>query len=589
MKAPISRNRQSIIGAIFILLTATLAVAPQLIRGTSCGHDFDFHLVSWLDALDSWRHGVFYPHWTPSPNYGAGEPRFIFYPPLTWMLGAVLGAILPWSAVPITLTFLLLAATGFATRALARYALSDSAATLAGCITIFSGYTLYTAYERSAFAELSGGFWIPLALLLVLHERPSAQPQFLWRRTFDGSAGPLALVVAGSWLSNAPLGVMTCYLLAGFALAVALLTRSWAPFIRAVVASALGIGLTAVYLVPAAVEQRWVDIRQATDDPGLLIQNSWLFAHHADPQLKLHDVELFKVSIIAVLMIGLAIAAVLIAWLRGTLPGKRRFWLPLALIPLAVLFLQFPASFPVWNALPKLHFLQFPWRWLVVLEAPLGILLAAAIWPASRPRKAAIVATCTIAFIAATILAGRFYFESCYPEDAIPSMLASFSNGDGFEGTDEYEPPGADDSIVPLRLPGACLVTDPTAILGAGDPDSTPEWSPDQHTCQAVFPLIKPAADHLRVQAATSHPGYLILRLRSYPAWQVRVNGQPLSLIRRDDGLMAVPVPSGPVDVTIDWTTPTDVLIGRVISFLALILLACLSFIERRAAQPRLS
>ena len=78
---------------------------PQLIRGNSCGHDFDVHLVSWLDCVNAWRHGIPYPHWTPSPNYGAGEPRFVFYPPLTWMLGAALGLILPWHLAPIALTF----------------------------------------------------------------------------------------------------------------------------------------------------------------------------------------------------------------------------------------------------------------------------------------------------------------------------------------------------------------------------------------------------------------------------------------------------------------------------------------------------
>ena len=59
------------------------------------------------------------------------------------------------------------------------------------------------------------------------------------------------------------------------------------------------------------------------------------------------------------------------------------------------------------------------------------------------------------------------------------------------------------------------------------------------------------------------HAGYLVLRLRSYPAWQVKVNGQPAaSLPLRDDGLMAVPVPQGPVDVTVDWTATPDVILG---------------------------
>ena len=205
-----------------------------------------------------------------------------------------------------------------------------------------------------------------------------------WRRALDGSAVLLALVIAGAWLSNAPLGVMASYLLAAVALIVAVLQRSWAPILRSVVAVTLGIGLSAIYLVPAAVEQKWVQIRQATDDPGLAIENSFLFGRHADPNLELHDVELWRVSIIAVIMIGLALVCLFIAWRRGRLPGQRSWWIPLALIPVFVLLLQLPVSLPIWNALPKLRFLQFPWRWLVVTEAPLGIFIAAAIWPTRR-------------------------------------------------------------------------------------------------------------------------------------------------------------------------------------------------------------
>ena len=86
------------------------------------------------------------------------------------MLGAALGALLPWTLVPVALIFLLLAGTGLATRALARQALTDGAATLAGCVALFSGYALFTAYERTAFAELAGGFWIPLVLLYALRD-----------------------------------------------------------------------------------------------------------------------------------------------------------------------------------------------------------------------------------------------------------------------------------------------------------------------------------------------------------------------------------------------------------------------------------
>ena len=508
------------------------------------------------------------------------------------MLGAALGAVLPWNMVPVVLTFLVLAATGMATRTLARQAFDDGAATLAGCAALFSGYTLFTAYERSAFGELTGGFWIPLLLLLALRDKNPTEK--IIKRAFDGSAVLLALVVAGAWLSNAPLGVMASYLLVAVALAAALLEKSWAPVLRATTAAALGIGLAADYLIPAAWEQRWADIRQATDDPGLMIENSWLFARHANPLLALHDVELWRVSMIAVAMIAVALTGLLVSRMRNTLPEKLCWWFPLALIPQVVLFLQLNISLPVWNLLPKLRFLQFPWRWLVVLEAPMAIFFASAVWPARRWRRVAVAALCAMFFLAATVAAGKLFFQICDEEDNVIAMTQVYSAGSGFQGTDEYAPPGADDSILAEGLPANCLTDDPTIELGAresdGDADSVPVWQAAQGSCEATFASSGSQPEHLRIAAFAPHAGFLILRLHSYPAWLVKVNGQPVTdLPRREDGLMAVPVPQGSVNLTVDWTTTQDVLAGRWISALALLMLAVLWFIERRLNRPRLS
>ena len=661
-------------GPALILLAAAVAAAPQVLHGPSCGHDFDFHLVSWFDCLNSWRHGILSPHWAASANFGAGEPRFVFYPPLTWMLGAALGLILPWTLVPIALTFLLLAATGLATRALARQMLPDGAATLAGCAALFSGYALFTAYERAAFGELAGGCWIPLLLLFALSPSKRSpvcgEPELeecnvphpfrtergkdgarsflvspICRRAFDGSAAPLALVVAGCWLANLPLGVMACYLLAAIAVAAALLARSWAPMLRAALAAALGLGLTAVYLLPAVAEQRWIDIRQATDDPGDWIENSWLFARHADPALAEHDTVLLKVSIIAASMIAVALIGLIISWLRGRFflgngseaaapqrggqmvgqgfspdiesaqsagalapevcssqlflgDGLCRWWIPLALIPPAVLFLQLPLSLPVWNLLPRLRFLQFPWRWLVVLEAPMAIFFAAALWPARRWLRVTVVALCAAFFLAATAFVAKDFYQACDDQDAVAPMVSAYRGGAGFAGASEYAPPGADNTLIATGLPDACLVTDPATTLGVlpksvEADDAIPAWNVAQGSCDVTLSWQLDQPEHRRLAALIPHAGFLILRLRGYPAWRIAVNGRLIaSLPRRDDGLIAVPIPQGKFDLAVDWTTTPDVIAGRWLSALAVLLLTALWLLERKlkkSCQPRLS
>jgi hypothetical protein len=612
-------------GPALILFAAFVAIVPQLIRGNSCGHDFDVHLVSWLDCLNAWRHGIPYPHWTPSPNYGAGEPRFVFYPPLTWMLGAALGAFLPWNLAPIVLTFLILAATGLATRALALEALGldalglgaldDLPATLAGCVSIFSGFTLFTAYERSAFPEFAGGFWLPLIILFALRDRSrSASPLRrapLATRILDGSTVPLALALAGAWLSNLPLGVIAGYLLAGVALTWAIVNKTWSPLLRAAVATVLGLGLAAIYWLPAALERHWVDIRQATEDPGYNFENNWAFARNANPLLALHDVILRQVSWIAVSMIAVALAAILVCRLRNSLPtsknpASRRWWIPLAAIPIVVLFLLFPISRPVWHALPQMAFLQYPWRWLEAVEAPMSIFFVAAIWPSSRnarnARRARILAlaACAVLFIAATVYAGTTFFQVCYPEDTVASTLIGYRAGSGFEGMYEYEPPNGDDSQIATGLPDACLVSDPTIVLGKpdpDDPDANPAWTPDQNTCQATFAEVggnQNNPEHRSIVATIPHAGNLVLRFLRYPAWTLRLNGQLLTadqlaaLPQRGDGLIAVPVPSGPINLTIDWTITRDVLAGRWLCGISVLLLAGLWLYELRRVRTRL-
>jgi hypothetical protein len=586
-------------GFLAILLAAFVAIVPQLIRGNSCGHDFDVHLVSFLDCVNGWRHGILYPHWAPSPNYGAGEPRFVYYPPLVWMLGAAMGLVLPWHLVPIALTFLILAGTGLATRALALEALEDAPATLAGCAALFSGYALFAAYERAAFPESAGGFWLPLLLLFLLRDRhPSAS---LIRRTFDGSTAPLAIALAGSWLSNLPLGVMAGYLLAGIAVLWALLNRTWAPVLRAAVASVLGFGLSALYLLPAAWERPWVDFRQASQDPGARIEESWLFEHNANPLLALHDQVLRQASWIAVSMIAVTVAGLIVSWRRGMLPvpkisRSRRWWIPLAAIPIVILFLLVPVSRPVWMLLPEMRFLQFPWRWLEAVEAPMAVFFVTAIWSSSRRGRTGAVAACCAACLAATAFAGTYFFQVCDPEDTVASMLADYRANPEFEGLNEYEPPGTDNSRIATGLPDACLVTDPTVVLGKpdpDDPDSNPIWSRDQGTCQATFAAVggnQSDPEHRTIRATIDRTGYLVLRLVSFPAWRIRVNGQLVTALpERDDGLIAVPVRQGTVSLTVDWITTPDVIVSRWVSTLSVLLLASVWWLELRLRHSRLT
>ena len=227
----------------------------------------------------------------------------------------------------------------------------------------------------------------------------------------------------------------------------------------------------------------------------------------------------------------------------------------------------------------------------------MAIFFAAAIWPHKSTRRwprITAVFSCAIVFLAATAAAGELFFQPCDEEDNIPEMLDVYRTGAGFAGTDEYAPPGADNYEVATGLPAACLVDDPSTVLGKSEIDAPPAWDAAQVSCKAVFPSglesSRTRPENMRVVAKITHAGYLILRLRSYPAWQVTVNGRHITnLPRRDDGLLAVPVPQGSIDLAVTWTTTPDVVAGRCLSALAVLLLAVLYLFERKLTRARLS
>ncbi len=572
------------VGPTVILAAALLAIWPMLKAGPSCGADFQFHITSWLDAQHSLLSGLPYPHWANAPNYGAGEPRFIFYPPLTWMLGAVLGLFFSWTAVPITLVFLLLAGTGLAHRALARLFLSDGPATLAGCAAIFIGNLLVDVYMRSDYAELTGGIWIPLLLLFQLRTRTGAPHRL--PRTLAGVA-PLALIIAGIWLSNGPLGIMSTYLLFAIAAISAKTDRSWLPMIRASIALPFGLSLSAIYLIPAFWERKWADLSAAIAQREYIPQSGWLFHLHNDQSWSLYDTSLEIHSWLVIFMFGIIVIAASIAWKRSTMRTPRAAWIALALIPLAVLFMQLPVSYPVWQWLPGLRYLQFPWRWLIVMVSPLAVFFAAAFWAKPLRVRIPILAACAILFF---FLSGGTWGVCSQNCSDLSTTLLLFDQGEGVRGKPEYAPPGVQHPVLDQNVPSNCEID---SLSGAPDLPQAPVENPAVHTsqtCQATFAETTSQPEHKVFVGTADQTGVLILRLRSYSAWQVRVNGVlKTPLAERNNGLIAVSIPRGPVTVTADWNTTPDVWVGRWISLFALALLAVMFVVERKASTARLS
>src|SRR5467141_3067256 len=96
-----ARVRKSCLVALLaVVIVASAVVAPMCFLGNAAGHDLQPQIASWIEAAGQWHEGILFPRWAAEANAGYGEPRFIFYPPASWMIGAAIWSVMPWKMAP---------------------------------------------------------------------------------------------------------------------------------------------------------------------------------------------------------------------------------------------------------------------------------------------------------------------------------------------------------------------------------------------------------------------------------------------------------------------------------------------------------
>jgi hypothetical protein len=376
-------------GWLLAALVCLPALIPTLQPGWFEGHD-DLHIFRLVQFDAALRDGQVPPRWYPDVSAGFGNPHPLYYAPLFYMAAeaahlAGLGVISSLKAA--LALFTILAAVGM--YRYARLFWSAPAALVAAAAYTYAPYHLLDIYVRKAFSEYTVFAILPF-LLEACH-----------RLRFRGTRWDM---IRGAWWLAAMFTAHTIStmlvppLLAAYALLLSRLPDtagaisgrprqsarrrwSWKWLAPAAVSSALGAMLACFFLLPAFVERDAINLEVYTENymdfhkhfvhPLQVVWWPWGFGMS---QPGLDDGISFRLGLAQIA--GVLLAAAGLRRLRAS-DGRPHAGFFLGLTG-AGLFFMLPLSLPIWEALPSMRFVQFPWRFLTLTTIGSGFLCGAA-------------------------------------------------------------------------------------------------------------------------------------------------------------------------------------------------------------------
>src|SRR5258706_1456285 len=364
-------------------LMCLVGVAPLLFGGFPLGHDWQYELVRVSEYQAALIAGQLPPYWSENLYAGYGSPVFLYYAPrfsaaaslAGWLLGSVARgaafALVAASALSVPFSYAFLRAL------LERAGLRDRAAARAGTVFfVLHPYLLGNKLVRNADAEFLALSVVPIALAGVALAGRAP------RRGFALISAGIALVVLAHNLTA--LIAVTFTLGLAFVLYGRGSRALWGVILGGVGA---GLALSAFFWLPALA---LTDLIR----PEELLRGKFDYRNQFPPLAKVFWYERFFAT-------GLATPAVLLAALAAAVrfPPQRRILVALAGAALGLLFLETPASQPLWSLVPWLPLFQFPWRMmgpLALIASALAALLAA-LALAGRPARARALAELGVA------------------------------------------------------------------------------------------------------------------------------------------------------------------------------------------------
>jgi hypothetical protein len=560
-----ARGARALVAAT-VLTVAICAVAPfYLSRSASTPdgkrvgqlvttHDLWMHLHTMAQFDKVLRSGVFYPRWVPDINHGYGILTLIYYPPGFFYLSSAVNAVFhDWLNTLFVLSALGLAGSGFALYFLARTFYGRLASAVAAVFYLVLPIHMLDLYWRGGLPQFIGYIFPPL--IIYFADKLGREGKL---RHYAGFAS----VYGAHILTHLPVSLMFTYGLAFYAVVWAVKERDWRIGARLAAAMALGLLLSAIYWLPAALETRYA-YEFATE----------IFPYHQSyiTLLPVSDgglyPDFFRVlnPVFALSVLALAVTMLISRITRGPHPSvaaESRQWTPLSMwivMSISTTFMCTSFSIYISTLLPKIQVAVPAWRWLSLAGMFTALAVAAAIDALSkRPELAPrLVWVCRAAMVAVIAVNVVFAIKwtiikplsnpTYYPVAPVSNVVES-----SWTPRNSTHPQGLADTPLVLVEPegGAVEIS---------------RWDPQDR----------------EVRVRVDKPSMVRLKTYNFPGWTAQIDDKLAPMLSDKDGVQQVEVSPGAHVIKASFKNTPVRTAGTLLSAIALLAVIGLAVLGR--------
>jgi hypothetical protein len=537
---------------VIIIIAATLLMMPVFIKGFPAAFDSVRHYRWTSQFIDALGDGAFFPRWLPTANNAQGSPAALYYPPLTFYVGAAFSLIARDTLTGMSLScWLALWLSGVTMYIFSRAWLGRAASVMAAVIYMIAPYHLLDLYQGATVSEFWSFAWLPLLFDGVRRVAASED----WP-----AIAQLACAYALLVLTHVPIAFLATLTMPLYALA---LTRDLRRLLRIAAGFALGAGLSAIFLLPIVFERGYAKFYFKFDyrdyflfgHLGQAWRRHW-FAPEGTPHDYLLDNEISSAPLLLLFLISS-----LALWRRGWSASWARWIAPVWFITLIAYLLSARLTAWLWRILPGMAQVYYPYRWMALAAAGTSLIAAVAVATLAKDRWRVVWGGAIAAALVCNVVVSALVIARApYDREGLEAGLAR-------RDTREYRPVWWDGD---LRRE---VWEDEPALLESGD---------------ASIRALDPVGIRQSYAVTANSESTFVFRPLYYPGWVARVDGARAEVRPAGTGNLQLTLAAGEHAVALSFEDTWPRAVGKLLSAISLFVLIGISLLRWRRRRSEL-